>query len=226
MTQPAHPFTLLADPVRRRIVEVLAVGEHSAGTLCEVIMTEFAISRTAVSHHLRVLRDHDAVTSTIDAVEPRARSYRLNRSFLAVLDEEVERLLRLSDHRYDGRAPCAAPGRSAAFARCAAAPLRRGRGPETGRVARRVGTVGHLHQQHVTPSPTAGPERARGGERPLVRLSSHERSENRRPVGLGAVPAARRGPPGLGGSQHPSIYWAAQWTTLLLRILPAIDPRP
>ncbi|MGR0220256.1 ArsR/SmtB family transcription factor [Agromyces sp. ZXT2-6] len=100
MTEPTHPFTLLADPVRRRIVEVLAVGEHSAGTLCDVVMTEFGISRTAVSHHLRVLRDHDAVTSLIDAVEPRARSYRLNRAFLAVLDEEVERLLRLSDHRY------------------------------------------------------------------------------------------------------------------------------
>jgi DNA-binding transcriptional ArsR family regulator len=100
MTSPAHPFALLADPVRRRIVEVLAVGEHSAGTLCDVVTTEFGISRTAVSHHLRVLRDHDAVTSTIDAVESRARSYRLNTAFLAVLDEEVERLLRLSDHRY------------------------------------------------------------------------------------------------------------------------------
>jgi DNA-binding transcriptional ArsR family regulator len=108
MTPPTHPFTLLADPVRRRIVEVLAVGEHSAGTLCDVAMAEFGISRTAVSHHLRVLRDHDTVTSTIDAVEPRARSYRLNTAFLAVLDEEVERLLRLSDHRYgtvERRAP-------------------------------------------------------------------------------------------------------------------------
>lgn len=100
MTKPTHPFTLLADPVRRRIVEVLAVGEHSAGTLCDVVTTEFGISRTAVSHHLRVLRDHDAVASTVDAVEPRARSYRLRREFLAILDEEVERLLRLSDHRY------------------------------------------------------------------------------------------------------------------------------
>lgn len=81
MTQPTHPFTLLADPVRRRIVEVLAVGERSAGTLCDVAMAEFGISRTPVSHHLRVLRDHHAVTSTIDTVEPRARSYRLNTAF-------------------------------------------------------------------------------------------------------------------------------------------------
>lgn len=86
--------------MRRRIVEVLAVGEDVAGTRCDVVMTEFGITRTAVSHHLRVLRDHDAVTSVIDAAEPRARSYRLNRAFLAVLDEEVERLSRLSDHRY------------------------------------------------------------------------------------------------------------------------------
>ena len=115
MTQPAHPFTVLADPVRRRIVEILAVGEHSAGTLAEVVATEHGISRTAVAHHLRVLRDHGAVTSAVDPVEPRSRTYRIDREFLARLDDEVERLFRLWDHRYgtaERRAPLVDPPRS------------------------------------------------------------------------------------------------------------------
>ncbi len=53
-----HAFTVLADPVRRRIVEVLAVGERSAGDVVEAVGGEFGISQSAVSQHLKVLRDH------------------------------------------------------------------------------------------------------------------------------------------------------------------------
>ncbi|MFE5672492.1 ArsR/SmtB family transcription factor [Agromyces sp. NPDC056523] len=112
---PAHPFAILADPVRRRVVEILAVGEHSAGTLCEVISSEHGVSRTAVAHHLRTLRRHGAVTSAVDPVEPRSRTYRLNVDFLARLDDEVEHLFRLWDHRYgasERRAPLVDPPRS------------------------------------------------------------------------------------------------------------------
>jgi DNA-binding transcriptional ArsR family regulator len=52
-----HALDVLGDPVRRRILEVLARGEHSAGALAEVIGTEFGISQPAVSQHLRVLRE-------------------------------------------------------------------------------------------------------------------------------------------------------------------------
>jgi DNA-binding transcriptional ArsR family regulator len=52
-----HPFEALAEPTRRRIIDVLASGEHTAGELAAVIGTEFRISRTAVSKHLRILRD-------------------------------------------------------------------------------------------------------------------------------------------------------------------------
>lgn len=52
-----HPFEALAEPVRRRIVDVLASGEHTSGQIAELIGSEFRISRTAVSKHLRVLRD-------------------------------------------------------------------------------------------------------------------------------------------------------------------------
>ena len=52
-----NPFEAMAEPARRRIVDILASGEHTAGQLAEVVGGEFAISRTAVSKHLRVLRD-------------------------------------------------------------------------------------------------------------------------------------------------------------------------
>jgi len=53
-----HAFDVLGDPVRRRILELLATGEQSSGALTAVIRAEFGISQPAVSQHLRVLREH------------------------------------------------------------------------------------------------------------------------------------------------------------------------
>ena len=52
-----HALDVLGDPVRRRILEVLAHGEQAAGTLADVVGTEFGISQPAVSQHLWVLRE-------------------------------------------------------------------------------------------------------------------------------------------------------------------------
>lgn len=52
-----HAFDVLGDPVRRRILEILATGEHTAGTIVEVIQREFGISQAAVSQHFKVLRE-------------------------------------------------------------------------------------------------------------------------------------------------------------------------
>jgi DNA-binding transcriptional ArsR family regulator len=52
-----HPYQALAEPVRWRIVDILASGEHTSGEIAAVVGFEFRISRTAVSQHLRVLRD-------------------------------------------------------------------------------------------------------------------------------------------------------------------------
>ena len=57
-----HALDVLGDPVRRRILEVLADGEASAGELVEVIGEEFGISQPGVSRHLRVLREHGFAT--------------------------------------------------------------------------------------------------------------------------------------------------------------------
>src|SRR3954452_16286070 len=52
-----HAFDILSDPVRRRLLELLADGEQTAGALTEIVRAEFGISQPAVSQHLRVLRE-------------------------------------------------------------------------------------------------------------------------------------------------------------------------
>jgi DNA-binding transcriptional ArsR family regulator len=53
-----HALDVLGDPVRRRILELLARGEHASGQIVEVVGREFGITQAAVSQHLKVLRDN------------------------------------------------------------------------------------------------------------------------------------------------------------------------
>lgn len=53
---PANVFEALGDPVRRAILQLVAGGERSAGTLVEEIRGHTPISQPAVSQHLKVLR--------------------------------------------------------------------------------------------------------------------------------------------------------------------------
>ena len=57
-----HAFDVLGEPVRRRILELLADGEMSAGAISANIQDEFAITQPAVSQHLKVLRDNGFAT--------------------------------------------------------------------------------------------------------------------------------------------------------------------
>ena len=57
-----HAFDVLGDPVRRRILELLAAGELTSGDLTAAVRAEFGISQPAVSQHLRVLREHGFAT--------------------------------------------------------------------------------------------------------------------------------------------------------------------
>jgi DNA-binding transcriptional ArsR family regulator len=50
-------FDVLGDPVRRRILELLASGERAAGDVAGAIQAEFGLTQPAVSRHLRVLRE-------------------------------------------------------------------------------------------------------------------------------------------------------------------------
>jgi DNA-binding transcriptional ArsR family regulator len=53
-----HAFDVLGDPVRRRILELLADGELTAGAIGATIQAQFAITQPAVSQHLKVLREN------------------------------------------------------------------------------------------------------------------------------------------------------------------------
>jgi len=77
-------FAALADPTRRRIVELVSEGERSAGE----IASAFAISRPGVSKHLRVLREHGVIRSRSDGTR---RLYSLEREGLVDLDDWVRR---------------------------------------------------------------------------------------------------------------------------------------
>ena len=58
-----HAFDILGDPVRRRIIELLATdGEQAAGEIGAVVEREFGISQPGVSQHLRILREHGFAT--------------------------------------------------------------------------------------------------------------------------------------------------------------------
>lgn len=57
-----HAFDVLGDPVRRRILELLAEGELTSGAITQVVQAEFGITQPAVSQHLRVLRDSGFTT--------------------------------------------------------------------------------------------------------------------------------------------------------------------
>jgi DNA-binding transcriptional ArsR family regulator len=57
-----HAFDVLGDPVRRRILELLADGESASGSITAVIQAEFGISQPAVSQHLKVLRESGFAT--------------------------------------------------------------------------------------------------------------------------------------------------------------------
>jgi DNA-binding transcriptional ArsR family regulator len=101
-----HAFEVLADPVRRRLLELLSGGEVAAGELTAVVRAEFGITQPAVSQHLRVLREHGFAavrpqgarrlyavpTGAYDEVDQwLARYHGLWRRHLDALDSEIAR---------------------------------------------------------------------------------------------------------------------------------------
>lgn len=89
-----HAFEVLADPVRRRILELLSAGELASGDVAAVVAQEFGISQPAISQHLRVLRDNGFASVRIDG--PR-RLYSVEASSLRDADRWLERFRHLWD---------------------------------------------------------------------------------------------------------------------------------
>lgn len=96
-----HAFDVLGDPVRRRILELLAGGEHSSGAITAVIRREFGISQPAVSQHLRVLRESGFASVRADG--PR-RLYTVEPAPLQQADEWLERFRLFWEDRLDALA--------------------------------------------------------------------------------------------------------------------------
>jgi DNA-binding transcriptional ArsR family regulator len=93
-----HAFDILGDPVRRRILELLADGEQAAGEVGAVIEHEFGISQPAVSQHLRVLREHGF--ATVRAAGAR-RLYAVDPAPLQEVDEWLQPYRRFWNQRLD-----------------------------------------------------------------------------------------------------------------------------
>ena len=96
-----HAFDVLGDPVRRRILELLAEeGEQTSGAVTAVIRREFGISQPAVSQHLRVLREGGFVTVTADGTR---RRYAVASAPLQEVDVWLGRFRRFWNQRLDAQ---------------------------------------------------------------------------------------------------------------------------
>jgi DNA-binding transcriptional ArsR family regulator len=86
------PFELLAEPNRRRILDLLRDGERPVGELVEAL----SMSQPAVSKHLRVLRDSGLVDVRVDR---QRRIYRLRPEPLREIDAWIAPYRRLWEGR-------------------------------------------------------------------------------------------------------------------------------
>jgi DNA-binding transcriptional ArsR family regulator len=96
-----HAFDVLGDPVRRRILELLADGEQTAGAITATIHAEFGISQPAVSQHLRVLRESGFTTVRPDGAR---RLYAVQPTRLQEVDVWLERFRGFWTQRLDALA--------------------------------------------------------------------------------------------------------------------------
>jgi DNA-binding transcriptional ArsR family regulator len=94
MATPTSTFHVLAEPTRRRILDLLREDERPVGEL----VTKLRISQPGVSKHLRVLREAGLVEVRHDA---QRRFYRVRAEPLAEIDEWLEPYRRLWADRLD-----------------------------------------------------------------------------------------------------------------------------
>jgi len=105
-----HAFDVLGDPVRRRILELLAGGEQSSGAITAIIRAEFGISHPAVSQHLRVLRESGFATVRPEGTR---RLYAVDSAPLREVDQWLDTFRRFWSQPLDALATELARGRRA-----------------------------------------------------------------------------------------------------------------
>jgi DNA-binding transcriptional ArsR family regulator len=87
-------FVALADPTRRRIVEMLGAGERTAGA----IGASFPVSAPAISQHLKTLREARLVQVRTDG---QRRIYSLDPEGFAEMEAWFEKMRRFWSSRLD-----------------------------------------------------------------------------------------------------------------------------
>jgi DNA-binding transcriptional ArsR family regulator len=105
-----HAFEVLADPVRRRILELLAKGELSSGEVAAVVAVEFGISQPAISQHLRVLKDNGFANVRADGAR---RLYSVRAPAFRDADDWLARFRHFWDQPLDALATEIARGKRA-----------------------------------------------------------------------------------------------------------------
>jgi DNA-binding transcriptional ArsR family regulator len=105
-----HAFDVLGDPVRRRILELLAKGEHASGEVVAVISREFGITQSAVSQQLRILRESGFATVRAEGTR---RLYAVETRPLAEASAWLERFRRFWDPALEALATEIARGKRA-----------------------------------------------------------------------------------------------------------------
>src|SRR3569623_92154 len=91
-----HAFDVLGDPVRRRILELLAGNELASGQVVDAIAAEYGITLAAVSQHLKVLRDSGFATVRAEGTR---RLYSLDTAPLEEVDAWLDHFRAFWTHR-------------------------------------------------------------------------------------------------------------------------------
>ncbi|WP_222195056.1 ArsR/SmtB family transcription factor [Modestobacter italicus] len=103
-----HALDVLGDPVRRRLLELLADGEQPAGQLAAAVHAEFGISQPAASQHLKVLRENGFARVRAEGTR---RLYAVDTAALREVDAWLEGFRRFWDQRLDALATELARGK-------------------------------------------------------------------------------------------------------------------
>lgn len=88
-------FSALGDPNRRRIVELLAdQGPLTASQISQ----RFSVSPSAISQHLKILREANLILMTREAQK---RIYAINSEAIQEMETWANRLARIWEQRFD-----------------------------------------------------------------------------------------------------------------------------
>ena len=103
-----NAFNVLSDPVRRAILQRLAARALSSGEVVDAVGKEFGISQSAVSQHLKILRENGFATVSVDGAR---RVYSLDTSGLENIDAWLDPFRQFWEPKFDAIAKEVARGK-------------------------------------------------------------------------------------------------------------------